>query len=420
LPPSLSDAFRSALAPYEGVAVCPDSSDNFAVDDQSRFYNDIVDLKTALEERMAGLEDEVGRLREQSDEKFKEACPDTHGLKGGEWPPESQFTFENAVKNWEARGRPGGPSRVADRLLAELPDRTRQEMTDHLLWFDALKSKKRRDAATAVARARREAEAVRDGMRELRELQQSIRATAGREVAGRIGAELRRERAGKAAAVRSARRAAAAVATELCTRAAEEKEQEAEEEHRRRSVVKERVRLKVRERADVLAARAEQQRKEAEKNRRREEDARKKRMKENNGRIKFREAEIDKRNEERKKILELQQTREDERLEALRAIAAQVPYYDAILSVTADVHRTTAARVAGAYAGTPLDDRSDFQRGPAGLLRTFDDARFLSDPCFRLAAALHEAGVAQSHCARALVKEMVPRVPERTTGIMPH
>eukprot|EP00588_Corethron_pennatum_P003085 CAMPEP_0194298894 /NCGR_PEP_ID=MMETSP0169-20130528/60423_1 /TAXON_ID=218684 /ORGANISM="Corethron pennatum, Strain L29A3" /LENGTH=168 /DNA_ID=CAMNT_0039048939 /DNA_START=110 /DNA_END=616 /DNA_ORIENTATION=- len=163
-----------------------------------------------------------------------------------------------------------------DRLLAELADRTREEIMDHLLWFDALKCKKRRDAATAVARERQEVEAVRGEMREIRELQKSIRATAGRVGAGRIGAELQRERAEKAAAVRSAQRAAAVVATELRNRAAEEKEQEAEEEHRRSLLAKERVWLKVLEHADLLAARVEQQRKEAKRNWRREEGARKK------------------------------------------------------------------------------------------------------------------------------------------------
>ena len=63
-------------------------------------------------------------------------------------------------------------------------------------------------------------------------------------------------------------------------------------------------------------------------------------------------------------------------------------------------------------------DLADFQQG-LKKLRTFTDDRFFSDTKFRLTHALHGSGVANTAYSHAIVKQLIPRVRERITGIMP-
>lgn len=86
------------------------------------------------------------------------------------------------------------------------------------------------------------------------------------------------------------------------------------------------------------------------------------------------------------------------------------------MNLEADPLRTTIARTHDVYepAGVGL---ADFQHG---TLRSFSNEKVFSDLRFRLGNALHEAGVAQTPYARAVIKKLVPREPARTTGIEPH
>jgi hypothetical protein len=109
---------------------------------------------------------------------------------------------------------------------------------------------------------------------------------------------------------------------------------------------------------------------------------------------------------------------EERRLERLRALAATVPYYHNIVNTRPDIYKTTEARKNDVYT---IRDASlaDFQCG-LQQLKSFTTEKIFSDPKFRLANALHKAGVAQSTYARNVIRSAIPRVQERTTGIKPY
>mmetsp|Transcript_4998 Transcript_4998/g.5200 ORF Transcript_4998/g.5200 Transcript_4998/m.5200 type:complete len:166 (+) Transcript_4998:81-578(+) len=103
---------------------------------------------------------------------------------------------------------------------------------------------------------------------------------------------------------------------------------------------------------------------------------------------------------------------EQQRIEKLNALARKVPYYNSILNAKADLQKTTVARFNDFYQEGSLG-LADFQHGTKRM-HFFPDEKIFSDVRFRLGVALREAGVAQSSYARAVVKEMIPREPERT------
>jgi hypothetical protein len=109
---------------------------------------------------------------------------------------------------------------------------------------------------------------------------------------------------------------------------------------------------------------------------------------------------------------------EERRLDRLCALAASVPYYKNIMNAVPDIYKTTEARKNDVYRGRDAS-LADFQCGLAQL-KSFTNDKLFSDAKFRLANALHEAGVAQSIYARNVVREAIPRVEERTTGIKPY
>ena len=109
---------------------------------------------------------------------------------------------------------------------------------------------------------------------------------------------------------------------------------------------------------------------------------------------------------------------EELRLERLSALAASVPYYRDIINAESDIHKTTEARKNDVYMCRDAS-LADFQCG-LQQLRCFTNDKVFSDSKFRLANALHEAGVAQSVHARNVVRQAIPRSEERTTGIRPY
>lgn len=104
------------------------------------------------------------------------------------------------------------------------------------------------------------------------------------------------------------------------------------------------------------------------------------------------------------------------RSQRLLALAASVPYYNDIINTVPDIHKTTKARTNDVYTGRD-SSLADFQ---CGELKSFTNDKVFSDPKFRLANALHEAGVANSTYARNVIRQAIPRQEERTTGIKPY
>ena len=94
--------------------------------------------------------------------------------------------------------------------------------------------------------------------------------------------------------------------------------------------------------------------------------------------------------------------------------SSSVPYYNAVVNKSADVHKSTEARKNDVYNAPP--PLADFQ---CGRLRAFTNERTFADANFRLGNALHEAGVARTTYARDVVRAAIPRTESRTTGIKP-
>jgi len=107
------------------------------------------------------------------------------------------------------------------------------------------------------------------------------------------------------------------------------------------------------------------------------------------------------------------------RQKRLDALAASVPYYDAVNSVKSDINKTTVSRINDVYEPLSENGLADFQQG-IRKMTGFTNEKIFSDPKFRLAHQLHESGVASSAYSCAVVKRLIPREVERTTGIEPY
>jgi hypothetical protein len=129
-------------------------------------------------------------------------------------------------------------------------------------------------------------------------------------------------------------------------------------------------------------------------------------------------------------LIELRKTQKKEkddrelRTEELRAVklkslATLVPYYEAITSKKSDIHKLTKARMNDVYQYPSESDLLAFQQGDRKMT-CFKSEKIFSDPKFRLAQQLHDKGIASSKYSLAVVKTLIPRKTERTTGIEPY
>lgn len=106
---------------------------------------------------------------------------------------------------------------------------------------------------------------------------------------------------------------------------------------------------------------------------------------------------------------------EEKRLGRLNSIAASVPYYGTIMKANSDILKSTESRKNDIYQGR--SELADFQ---CGNLKSFTNEQLFSDTKFRLGNALHAAGLARTKYARDVVRDVIPRCEERTTGIKPY
>jgi hypothetical protein len=101
----------------------------------------------------------------------------------------------------------------------------------------------------------------------------------------------------------------------------------------------------------------------------------------------------------------------------LHKLAKSTPYYSSLKEITSNLEKPTASCLNAIYEPSDSCYRGDFQRG---VMTGFTNEKLFSDPKFRLAYALHESKVASSAYSCAVVKHLIPREPERTTGIQPY
>ena len=103
------------------------------------------------------------------------------------------------------------------------------------------------------------------------------------------------------------------------------------------------------------------------------------------------------------------------RIGRLNALAATVPYFLNITNKKAEIHKPTIARQ---YDVFEMNDPNlaCYQRG---VMNSFTNDQIFSDTRFKLGYALREAGLSNTAYARSVIKKIIPREPERTTGIEP-
>ena len=115
--------------------------------------------------------------------------------------------------------------------------------------------------------------------------------------------------------------------------------------------------------------------------------------------------------------MENEEREELARQQRLRALAASVPYHSTIKNIKSNIQKSTESRMNDIYEPSSDTGLTDFQMGK---LKSFTNERVFSDPKFRLGFALHEKGLASTAYAVAVMKRLIPRETERTTGIQPY
>lgn len=103
----------------------------------------------------------------------------------------------------------------------------------------------------------------------------------------------------------------------------------------------------------------------------------------------------------------------------LKRLTTLVPYYETITNAKSDIHKLTKARMNDVYQYPSECDLLAFQQGDKRMT-CFKAEKIFSDPKFRLAQQLHDKGIASSKYSLAVVKTLIPRETERTTGIEPY
>jgi len=129
-----------------------------------------------------------------------------------------------------------------------------------------------------------------------------------------------------------------------------------------------------------------------------------------------RQLEQEKRDIVQKKSL-LAAEKEKMRQQKLQELAATVPYYEKIVNSEADINKTTKCRENDIYEKDETG-LMQFQHGQKKR-HFFTDEKLFSNFRFRLADELSRAGMSQTKYARDVIKNIIPRNPERTTGIVP-
>lgn len=128
---------------------------------------------------------------------------------------------------------------------------------------------------------------------------------------------------------------------------------------------------------------------------------------------------IELRKHQRKEKDERDRFNEESKTTKLKKLATHVPYFEAITNKKSDIHKLTKARLNDVYQYHSESDLLAFQQGDRKMT-SFTSEKIFSDPKFRLAQQLHEKGIASSKYSLAVVKNLIPRKTERTTGIEPY
>eukprot|EP00957_Ditylum_brightwellii_P053193 4033495-Ditylum_brightwellii.AAC.1 len=236
-----------------------------------------------------------------------------------------------------------------ERLRMELPSKSIDDCLDHWTWYDQMRLRKRREKDATAGAQRKRVELIITGKKKVDELKHFLEMKTARNASITIHKAIRYEQHARLKLLRGAREEAAKLAAEQ----KERNDNRIEEMRRKRERQQTEERMAIKQVVDDFK---EKNRREAERLRTEQHELlylqeleRLRRMERNNERISYREK-LRKENFKRAQSeAVLASQAEEHRLERLSALAASVPYYYTITNMTADLHKTTAARIHDVY-----------------------------------------------------------------------
>ena len=331
--------------------------------------------------------------------------------------PAQHTTFVKIVSNWESTSKAGGLAKLHARLSLELPTVPSAQYNALYSHYTLDRTTKSKRVDAKAAHDRKIQSLVVGCLTSGSALEKSVQQRYEAEILQRVSRALAEERHERLRLQRLQADSERQQADVLEARAKEHRDAEDAgqrardaQEHRLAKARVEAYREALDREKDLearMAAAAEEE----------EDRRRRQRMQDNEERIEYRSilgVEKMRQLEHEAQLLAMQEAEKEDRL--LR-LAKSVPYYQALLDAKADLSKMTVARENDVYA----EDTSgllDFQVG-ASKLRSFTNEKVFSDVRFRLGVALHAAGMSQTVAARDMVKRIIPREAERTTGIKP-
>ncbi len=334
---------------------------------------------------------------------------------GSDESDEADVAFVKVVGEWERSGKQGGGRRLMERLLVEMPGVARDGLEARLKKFNEGRARRDKIADAKAAAARRE-KAIQDwAIRAVEATKTALIKRAESEHEMKIRELMREEAREELGRLREKRDEKQRVVDEDEERRQEEERAKREEEEGRWREMQEERRELVRRHKEILREEEEEEARRREEEANIEEENRKIRMAENGERVVYRTAVLQEKARREEHERELERMRERERMERLDAIARSVPYWDAVENAKADLGKGTVATENGGYK-EDMRGLEDFQIG-VGKLNSFTNEKVFSDVRFRLGAALHAAGIAGTAASGAVIRRLIPREPERTTGI---
>jgi hypothetical protein len=333
----------------------------------------------------------------------------TNCIASNDWDNESHSIFVNIIKQRRSKAL------AIDRLVLELPQKTKADIVNHWNWWEKrIFTKDKQKSSTNTLRKKKQI-IVEAGLRSIESLRQSVSMKLDQSLHNAAYDVLKESQRKRLELLRDLRENAerealhkidanTALALEL--------------EHRKQQQEVERRAAELK----ALTLYREEREKKLEEAQKCVIDELKKASIESERKLPilkqrttYRERLRLQKIEERKLELMFQFEREQERIERLHKIAHSVPYYQKIKECKANIHKTTCARKYDLYE---KDDSglADFQ---SNKMQNFSNEKLFSNIRFKLADALFSSGVANTTYAQSIVKAMVPREPERTTGIEP-
>mmetsp|Transcript_29278 Transcript_29278/g.55315 ORF Transcript_29278/g.55315 Transcript_29278/m.55315 type:complete len:645 (+) Transcript_29278:129-2063(+) len=330
--------------------------------------------------------------------------------------PETKEVFEKTLQGWSSGGKKGGLKSLFSKLSVALPESSKDEFKKMLDEHSKAKmvSVKLKDLRTTYDRT--VSELTKNSVSAVEALKEEIVRKFNDEHYSKIKDLIKDDQAEVLKRLRLEREEQLKI-VQIEKMKVDKLEEEKKEEEMKRwreecELKKEEVEI-YKKSIEVTRLKEEEERRLAEE---KENILREERMKVNKERIDYRAIVMGERMRQKSHEEEMEKIREIEKLERLSALAATVPYYDNIINCKADLSKNTKARENDVYEDIALTGLTDFQLGE-GRLRCFTNEKVFSDVRFRLGQALRQAGIAGSEASRAVVRNLVPRAPERTTGI---